>query len=190
MKQLKLEDFMTYRPLSRLTFAPGGARAAFVLTAVNEEKDGYDQSIWLYEDGGVRRLTGLGKEARLCPAKDANPSALPRLPHGGPEEEARRSARQSFTRLLPASTSGGRRGPCPPPSTPWPFAADGPQSRWADRPLGPSPAPSTPATRRPILLRPRPPSEGRWRSKSATNATDIDPRRIHCRQRPRTQRPK
>jgi len=108
MKQLKLEDFMTYRPLSRLTFAPGGARAAFVLTAVNEEKDGYDQSIWLYEDGGVRRLTGLGKEGRFV-WEDATHLLFPACRTAA--EKKRAEAHDSFTAFYRLDIGGGEALP-------------------------------------------------------------------------------
>jgi len=66
MKQLQLKDFLNYRFLSSVSFAPGGKKAAFVVANANEEENGYESRLWLYEEGkGVRQLTDLGKEGRF-----------------------------------------------------------------------------------------------------------------------------
>lgn len=59
MKPIALEDFLQYRFLSALSYAPGGERAAFVVSRCNEEDNCYDSELWLY-DGALRRLADLG----------------------------------------------------------------------------------------------------------------------------------
>ena len=61
MKTLQLNDFLQYRFLSSLKYAPGGKRAAFAVSVANEEENCYESVLWLY-DGGLRQLTGLGSE--------------------------------------------------------------------------------------------------------------------------------
>lgn len=61
--KLKLDDFLNYRFLSNVCWAPGGRHAAFAVSKCNEEENDYESSLWLYEDGaGVRRLTSGGHE--------------------------------------------------------------------------------------------------------------------------------
>ena len=63
MRSLQLNDFQHYRFLSALSYAPDGKAAAFVVSKADMEENGYESSIYVYENGEVRRLTGLGKEA-------------------------------------------------------------------------------------------------------------------------------
>ena len=61
MDQLQLKDFLRYRFLSSPKFAPGGARAAFVVTSCREEDNSYASFLWLWEDGRLRQPPGLGE---------------------------------------------------------------------------------------------------------------------------------
>ena len=65
MEELKLEDFLSYRFLSLLRYAPGGKRAAFVVSGSCLEENCYESRLYLWEDGAVRQLTDLGKENRF-----------------------------------------------------------------------------------------------------------------------------
>ena len=65
MEELKLEDFLAYRFLSQLRYAPGGKRAAFVVSDSCPEENGYESRLYLWENGAVRQLTDLGKESRF-----------------------------------------------------------------------------------------------------------------------------
>ena len=53
MEQLQLKDFLNYRFLSGVRYAPGGKRAAFVVANCNEEENGYESRLWMY-DGQLR----------------------------------------------------------------------------------------------------------------------------------------
>ena len=63
MKKIELEDIVKYRFLSEIRYAPGGEAAAFVVSQADMEENAYESFIWLYENGEIRRLTGLGKES-------------------------------------------------------------------------------------------------------------------------------
>lgn len=62
MEPIRQTDLLQYKFLSGLRFAPGGERAAFVVANSNEEENCYERRLWLYEKGGLRQLTDLGKE--------------------------------------------------------------------------------------------------------------------------------
>ena len=61
MEQLQLKDFLDYRFLSAVKYAPNGKRAAFVVSQCNEEENNYESRLYLY-DGQIRQLTDLGRE--------------------------------------------------------------------------------------------------------------------------------
>ena len=48
MKPIELKDFLNYRFLSGLRYAPEGGRAAFAVSVANEESNSYDSCLWLY----------------------------------------------------------------------------------------------------------------------------------------------
>lgn len=58
MKKVEIDDFSRIRRLSDLTVSPDGKKAALTVNVGNMEKNRYENSIWLYEDGAMRRLTG------------------------------------------------------------------------------------------------------------------------------------
>ncbi|MDR1834900.1 MAG: S9 family peptidase [Fusobacteriaceae bacterium] len=64
MEKLQLKDFLQYKFLSGLEFAPGGEHAAFVTHESNYEENCYNSNIWLLErkSKNIRRLTGLDAE--------------------------------------------------------------------------------------------------------------------------------
>ena len=64
MERLKLEDFLEYRYLSEVEFAPDGAHAAFVVSQADTFKNGYRCCIHLYDaqSGSTTQLTTLGEE--------------------------------------------------------------------------------------------------------------------------------
>ena len=66
MKPLELKDFLQYRYLSGLTWAPGGGAAAVLVKQANLDKNGYDTHIWLHRDGRQTQLTAAGDETNLC----------------------------------------------------------------------------------------------------------------------------
>lgn len=66
MKPLELKDFLQYRYLSGLTWAPGGGAAAFLVKEANLDKNGYDTHIWIHWGGKQTQLTAAGDETGLC----------------------------------------------------------------------------------------------------------------------------
>lgn len=65
MEELKLNDFLSYRFLSQVQYAPGGKRAAFAVSNSCPEENSYESRLYLWENGAVRQLTDLGKESRF-----------------------------------------------------------------------------------------------------------------------------
>ena len=62
MKPIELKDFLNYRFLSGLRYAPDHSKAAFAVSVANEEDNSYTSCLWLYENRKTRQLTSLGKE--------------------------------------------------------------------------------------------------------------------------------
>lgn len=65
MEELKLNDFLSYRFLSQVQYAPGGKRAAFAVSNSCPEENSYESRLYLWANGAVRQLTDLGKESRF-----------------------------------------------------------------------------------------------------------------------------
>lgn len=62
MKKIEKKDILEYKFLSNIEYSPDEKAAAFVVSYAVEEENEYEGHIWIYEDGKVRQLTGLGKE--------------------------------------------------------------------------------------------------------------------------------
>ncbi|MEA5038933.1 MAG: S9 family peptidase [Clostridiaceae bacterium] len=108
MKELQLNDFLHYKCLSALTFAPGGDRAAFIITEADEERNAYRQNIWLYENGGVRRLSAMDKEGRFV-WEDECHLLFPAC--RTPEEQKRAEDKDAFTAFYRIDIHGGEALP-------------------------------------------------------------------------------
>ena len=104
MNALQLKDFLHYKLLSALAFAPGDKRAAFVITEADEECNAYRQNIWLYEDGGVHRMTGMDKEGHFF-WEDAHHLLFPAC--RTPEEQKRSESGDQFTAIYRIDIRGG-----------------------------------------------------------------------------------
>lgn len=57
MKAIKQDLFYDYKFLSNLNYNPSKSVAAFVKSEINIKEDGYNQNIWLIENGNFRQLT-------------------------------------------------------------------------------------------------------------------------------------
>ena len=117
MEALKLKDFLNYRFLSGVQYAPDGGKAAFVVSNANEEENSYERRLWLW-DGQLRQLTDLGMEGAFC-WEDADHSLFPA--DRSAKERKRREAREEFTAYYRLSMSGGEALP----AFTLPFAAAG-----------------------------------------------------------------
>ena len=103
MKSIALKDFLDYRFLSALRYAPGGKAAAFAVTIQNEEENTYESRLWLY-DGGLRQLTDLGKESSFL-WENEDTLLFPAV--RSPKEKKRREAKEQFTSYYRLNIHGG-----------------------------------------------------------------------------------
>ena len=58
-EQIQLKDFLGYRFLSDVRYAPGGANAAFVSAVSDVKEGGYRQSLYVWNGNGVKELETL-----------------------------------------------------------------------------------------------------------------------------------
>ncbi len=68
MERLKLDDFLNYRFLSAVEFAPDGNHAAFVVSKADLDQNDYLSWLYLYsaETGDVLQLTSFGRESSFA----------------------------------------------------------------------------------------------------------------------------
>lgn len=107
MEQLKLTDFLSYRFLAQPEYAPGGKRAAFVVSNCNEEDNCYESRLWMY-DGSLRQLTDLGKEGSYL-WEDETHILFPAVRSAG--ERKRAEAKEAFTSYYRLDVTGGEALP-------------------------------------------------------------------------------
>jgi len=103
MKPVALKDFLQYRFLSGLRYAPDGRRAAFVVTTAHEAENSYESRLWLY-DGGLRQLTDLGRERNF---RWENENCLLFASDRSESDQKRRKAGESFTSFYRLDLRGG-----------------------------------------------------------------------------------
>ena len=72
MKAITQDLFYDYQFLANLNYNPAKSVAAFVKSSVNVDDNGYDQCIWLYENGKCRQLTSGKKENNYVWEDDEN----------------------------------------------------------------------------------------------------------------------
>ena len=107
MEQLKLKDFLNYRFLSAVRYAPDGKRAVFVVSNSNEEENCYESRLWMY-DGQLRQLTGIGKEGQFF-WEDETHILFPAVRSAA--EEKRQKAGEQFTSFYRLDVTGGEAVP-------------------------------------------------------------------------------
>ena len=93
MEPIGIRDFLGYKYLSNVKYAPDGKRAAFVVSNCNEDENCYESRLWLY-DGAFRQLTDLGKEARYI-WEDVNTILFPAVRSA--DEKKRAEKKEQFT---------------------------------------------------------------------------------------------
>ena len=103
MEPVQIKDFLNYKYLSDVKYAPDGKRAAFVVSNCNEDENCYESRLWLY-DGTFRQLTDLGKEARYC-WEDENAILFPAVRSA--EEKKRAEKKEQFTSFYRLDLRGG-----------------------------------------------------------------------------------
>lgn len=107
MEPIRLNDFLNYRFLSQIKYAPGGKTAAFVVSNCNEDENRYESRLWLY-DGGLRQLTDLGSESNFI-WEDASHILFSAVRSS--KEKKRQEAKDSFTSYYRLSIHGGEALP-------------------------------------------------------------------------------
>ena len=103
MRALQLKDFLNYKFLSNVKYAPGGQRAAFVVSNCNEEDNCYESRLWLW-DGQLRQLTDLGKEKTFL-WEDETHILFPAVRSA--KEKKRAEAKEQFTSWYRLDVTGG-----------------------------------------------------------------------------------
>ena len=101
MKKIVPETLYDFRFVSAPVFSPDGRRAAFLVKAADERKNGYRGDVWLWEDDKCRRLTNGGDA--MSYVWDADGSLLFPAARTQKEREAASSGeeRTSFYRIAP-----------------------------------------------------------------------------------------
>ena len=108
MKQLQLEDFLKYKYLSNIAYAPGGKRAAFTVANANLDDNSYERRLYLYEDGKIKQLTDLGKEGSFLWEDEEN-LLFPAVRNAADKKRA--EAKEQFTSYYRLSLTGGEALP-------------------------------------------------------------------------------
>lgn len=108
MESILQKDLLNYKFLSGVRYAPGGERAAFVVAHANEEENCYEQRLWLYEKGGLRQLTDLGKEGSFLWIDDHR-LIFPAVRSA--KEKKRAEAKEEFTSYYVLDVNGGEAVP-------------------------------------------------------------------------------
>ena len=103
MESIQIKDFLQYRFLSNVQYAPDGKKAAFVVSNCNEEENCYESRLWLY-DGELRQLTDLGRENRFI--WESNDAILFPAVRSA-DEKKRAEAKEQFTSYYRLNLFGG-----------------------------------------------------------------------------------
>ena len=103
MRSVQIKDFLQYRYLSGVKYAPDGRKAAFVVSNCNEEENSYESRLWLY-DGAFRQLTDLGRERGFIWESD-DTILFPAVRSA--EEKKRAEKKEQFTSYYRLDLHGG-----------------------------------------------------------------------------------
>lgn len=104
MEKIALDEFLNYQFLSGVEFAPGSDVAAFVVKGADVDENSYKSSIWIRENGKVRKLTGLDKESTFI-WEDPEHILFPAVRSA--EERKRVEAKEIFTAYYRINIHGG-----------------------------------------------------------------------------------
>ncbi|MBR4193502.1 MAG: S9 family peptidase [Oscillospiraceae bacterium] len=108
MEPITQGDLLQYKFLSGVRFSPDGEHAAFVVANSNEEENDYERRLWLYENGGLRQLTDLGKEGSFLWLDDHR-LIFPAVRSA--KEKKRSEAKEPFTAYYVLDLEGGEALP-------------------------------------------------------------------------------
>ena len=104
MRTVAIDDFKNYRFLSGLSFSPDGKTAVFVVKKAQKDGKGYTSDLYMYRDGGIRRLTSGGKEGSFA-WKNSNELFV--FASREEEDKKRAEGREAFTPLYTIRLDGG-----------------------------------------------------------------------------------
>ena len=108
MDAIQLTDLFDYRFLSALQYAPDGKTAAFVVSNCNQEENGYESRLWLYDGKELRQLTDLGTEKSFI-WEDEYHLLFPAV--RSQAEKKRRESGEQFTAYYRLDIRGGEALP-------------------------------------------------------------------------------
>ena len=103
MESIQIKDFLQYKYLSNVKYAPDGKKAAFVVANCNEDENSYESRLWLY-DGAVKQLSDIGKEGGYI-WEDENTILFAAVRTA--EEKKRAEAKERFTSYYRLDLRGG-----------------------------------------------------------------------------------
>ncbi len=107
MNAIELKDFLKYRFLSDVKYAPDGKSAAFVVSNCNEDENSYEGRLWFY-DGELKQLTDLGSERSFI-WEDERHILFPAVRSAA--EKKRQTAKEQFTSYYRLDIHGGEALP-------------------------------------------------------------------------------
>ena len=104
MRPLKLDQFLEYKFLSNVRYSPDGRRAAFVVSECDAGENGYRANLYLHDERGIRRLSGMDKESAFFWEDDTH---VLFAANRAADEKKRAEAGEAFTAYYRLATDGG-----------------------------------------------------------------------------------
>lgn len=62
MKRIEIESFLEFKSLSNLQSSPSETAAAFALTSINQDDNGYETNLWTFDGQTTKQLTSSNKD--------------------------------------------------------------------------------------------------------------------------------
>ena len=104
MKSIALKDFLHYRYVSGVSYAPDGKHAAFVVACANEKENSYERRLYLWNGRSVKQLTDIGREGSFV-WLDGKHLLFPAVRSA--EEKKRSEDGEEFTAYYSLDITGG-----------------------------------------------------------------------------------
>ncbi|WP_066495422.1 alpha/beta hydrolase family protein [Abyssisolibacter fermentans] len=107
MTNIKLDDLVKYKFLSKVKFSPNGEYACFVVHDSNLENNNYQSYLWLYKikDKKYYQLTTFGKESDFIWSFDSNQIIFSSL--RDKDDEKKQEEGENFTQFYTINIHGG-----------------------------------------------------------------------------------
>ena len=104
MEALKINQFYDYKFLSNVRWSPDGSRAVFAVAQADPQANEYKFNLYLFENGGVKRLSGMDKENSFFWEDDTH-VLFPAV--RGDADKKRAEGGEIFTSFYRLATNGG-----------------------------------------------------------------------------------